>query len=45
MLLQYPQIVDVHFWAQFPGESIESGSRRIECLANQVLPKVRAALA
>jgi len=44
MLRQYPQIVDVHFWAQFPGESIESGSRRIECLATQVLPKVRAAL-
>ena len=44
MLKQYPQIVDVHFWAQFPGESVASGSRRIECLAKQVLPKVRAAL-
>ena len=43
-LKQYPQIVDVHFWAQFPGESVASGSRRIECLAKQVLPKVRAAL-
>ena len=45
VLKQYPQIVDVHFWAQFPGESIESGSRRIECLANRVLPRVRAELA
>ena len=44
MLKQYPQIVDVHFWAQFPGESVASGSRRIDCLAKQVLPKVRAAL-
>ncbi len=45
MLRQYPQIVDVHFWAQFPGESIESGSRRVECLATRVLPRVKAALA
>ncbi len=44
MLAQYPQIVDVHFWAQFPGEPIESGTRRIECLAKDVLPKVRATL-
>ena len=36
-----PEIVDVHFWAQFPGESIESGSARMEYLANQVLPEVR----
>ena len=45
MLKLFPQIVDVHFWAQFPGESIASGSRRIECLATRVLPKVRAAIA
>ena len=45
MLKQYPQIVDVHFWAQFPGESIASGSRRIETLANRVLPAIRAAIA
>jgi hypothetical protein len=45
MLKQYPQVRDVHFWAQFPGESIASGSRRIELLANKVLPRVRAALA
>lgn len=44
MLTAYPQIKDVHFWAQFPGESVESGSARIEYMANHVLPKVRAAL-
>jgi alkanesulfonate monooxygenase SsuD/methylene tetrahydromethanopterin reductase-like flavin-dependent oxidoreductase (luciferase family) len=41
LLKQYPQIQDIHFWAQFPGESIEHGSRRIEYLANHVLPAVR----
>lgn len=45
MLSDYPQIADVHFWAQFPGESIESGSKRIEYIATKVLPRVRAALA
>jgi alkanesulfonate monooxygenase SsuD/methylene tetrahydromethanopterin reductase-like flavin-dependent oxidoreductase (luciferase family) len=45
MLREYPQIVDVHFWAQFPGESVASGSRRIEYIANQVLPVVRKNLA
>ena len=44
MLTTYPEIIDVHFWAQFPGESIESGSRRMEYIAKQVLPRVRAAL-
>ncbi|MEM8564195.1 MAG: LLM class flavin-dependent oxidoreductase [Pseudomonadota bacterium] len=43
-LRAYPQIKDMHFWAQFPGEPIESGSRRIELLANKVLPRVREAL-
>ena len=43
LLRDYPQIIDVHFWAQFPGEPVESGSRRIEYLANEVLPIVRAA--
>ncbi len=41
MLRQYPQIEDVHFWAQFPGEPIESGSARMEYLAKEVLPRVR----
>jgi hypothetical protein len=44
MLKEYPEIVDVHFWAQFPGEPVESGSDRIEYIANHVLPRVRAAL-
>lgn len=41
MLNDFPQIQDVHFWAQFPGESIESGSRRMEYIARNVLPAVR----
>ena len=41
MLTTYPEIKDVHFWAQFPGESIESGSSRIEYMAKEVLPAVR----
>lgn len=41
LLMDNPEIVDMHFWAQFPGESIESGSSRIEYLANNVLPQVR----
>ena len=45
MLKEYPEIIDVHFWAQFPGESVESGSRRMEYIAQQVLPRVRKALA
>ena len=45
MLGEYPEIVDVHFWAQFPGEPVESGSRRIEYIAREVLPRVRARLA
>ncbi len=44
LLEKYPQIVDLHFWAQFPGETIESGSRRIEQLATRVLPQVRSKL-
>ena len=44
MLRDYPQIVDVHFWAQFPGEPVDSGSRRIEYMASHVLPRVREAL-
>ena len=45
LITDYPEIRDVHFWAQLPGEPIEQGSARIEYLATQVLPKVRAALA
>lgn len=45
MLTDYPQIIDVHFWAQFPGETVESGSKRMEYIAKNVLPKVRQAVA
>jgi alkanesulfonate monooxygenase SsuD/methylene tetrahydromethanopterin reductase-like flavin-dependent oxidoreductase (luciferase family) len=45
MLREYPEIVDVHFWAQFPGEPIESGSARMEYLARHVLPRVREQIA
>jgi alkanesulfonate monooxygenase SsuD/methylene tetrahydromethanopterin reductase-like flavin-dependent oxidoreductase (luciferase family) len=41
LIRERPQIRDVHFWAQLPGESVESGSRRIELLARVVLPEVR----
>ena len=44
LLREYPEIVDVHFWAQFPGEPIESGSARMEFVASKVLPRVRASL-
>ncbi len=39
-----PQIRDVHFWAQFPGESVAAGSARLQYVATEVLPRVRAAL-
>ena len=44
MLVQYPAIKDIHFWAQLPGEPIEQGNRRIEYIANKVLPAVRSNL-
>ena len=45
LLTAYPEIVDVHFWAQLPGEPIEQGSARVEYIAKEVLPAVRANLA
>ncbi len=45
LLDAYPQIIDVHFWAQLPGESIDSGNARIEYVAAQVLPRLREHLA
>lgn len=38
---KYPQIVDIHFWAQLPGEPVSAGDRRIECIAGKVLPQLR----
>lgn len=40
LLRERPQIKDVYFWAQLPGESVESGSRRMEYLMSQVAPRV-----
>lgn len=37
-------IEDFHYWAQFPGESVESGSARIQYLADHVIPEVTARL-
>ena len=41
LIEQYPQISDIHFWAQFPGESVESGDRRMAYIAEKVLPRLR----
>lgn len=43
LIKEWPQITDIHFWAQFPGEPLKSGTRRIETLAKKVLPAVREA--
>jgi alkanesulfonate monooxygenase SsuD/methylene tetrahydromethanopterin reductase-like flavin-dependent oxidoreductase (luciferase family) len=45
LLRRYPQVKDVHFWAKLPGEAVESGTRRLEYLAEKVIPEVRARLA
>jgi alkanesulfonate monooxygenase SsuD/methylene tetrahydromethanopterin reductase-like flavin-dependent oxidoreductase (luciferase family) len=37
---RYPQVRDFHFWAQFPGETVESGSARIQYIADNVIPEV-----
>lgn len=41
---RYPQIRDFHFWAQFPGEPVESGSARIQYIADAVIPEVTSQL-
>ena len=41
LLRDYPAIRDIHFWAQFPGESVESGNRRLRYIAEKVLPRLR----
>lgn len=45
LLRERPQIKDVHFWAQLPGEPVDSGSERIAFLADKVMPAVRQRLA
>lgn len=41
MIAACPQIEDIHFWAQLPGEPNEQGQRRIELIAREVLPRLR----
>jgi alkanesulfonate monooxygenase SsuD/methylene tetrahydromethanopterin reductase-like flavin-dependent oxidoreductase (luciferase family) len=41
LMKDYPNIRDIHFWAQFPGESVEAGDRRMRYIAEQVLPHLR----
>ena len=40
----YP-IQDFHYWTQFPGESVESGSERVQYIADKVIPQVTTRLA
>jgi alkanesulfonate monooxygenase SsuD/methylene tetrahydromethanopterin reductase-like flavin-dependent oxidoreductase (luciferase family) len=41
LMNDYPMIRDIHFWAQFPGESVESGTQRMRYIAENVLPRLR----
>ena len=41
---EHPQVRDFHYWAQLPGEPVESGSARIQYLADHVIPQVNARL-
>tara|TARA_R110002110_G_scaffold205066_1_gene416629 strand:- start:18760 stop:19761 length:1002 start_codon:yes stop_codon:yes gene_type:complete len=41
LMADYPLISDIHFWAQFPGEPLESGNRRMRYIAEKVLPRLR----
>jgi alkanesulfonate monooxygenase SsuD/methylene tetrahydromethanopterin reductase-like flavin-dependent oxidoreductase (luciferase family) len=41
---RHPQIEDIHFWAQLPGEPVDSGSVRVEVLATKVMPRLRQLL-
>ncbi|TDG15340.1 LLM class flavin-dependent oxidoreductase [Seongchinamella unica] len=40
LLANYPNIRDIHFWAQFPGESVASGDARLRYIADKVLPRL-----
>ncbi|MDO8860461.1 LLM class flavin-dependent oxidoreductase [Haliea sp. E1-2-M8] len=41
LVRDYPMISDIHFWAQFPGEPLESGNKRLRYIAEKVLPRLR----
>lgn len=43
LMEKYPQIEDIHFWAQLPGEPTSAGDRRIALMAEKVLPQLRRA--
>ena len=43
LMRAHPQIRDIYFWAQLPGESVESGTQRIEYFAREVAPKLATA--
>jgi len=45
LLRERPQIKDLYFWSQLPGEPIESGSKRMEYFMREVAPNVVAELA
>lgn len=45
LLRERPQVKDVHFWAQLPGEPVDSGSARLELMASKVIPAVKQRLA
>jgi len=40
LVTAYPQVRNLHYWAQFPGESVGSGSERIQYFADKVIPRV-----
>lgn len=42
LMERYPQIEDIHFWAQLPGEPMSSGDRRVDYIAEKVLPQFSA---
>lgn len=43
LMRAHPQIRDIYFWAQLPGEPVESGTRRIEYFAREVAPRLAQA--
>lgn len=44
LVRERPQIKDLYFWAQLPGEPVESGSARMQYFMDKVAPQVVAEL-
>jgi hypothetical protein len=40
LIEEYPQIADIQFYGQLPGESIDDGMRRMQYIADAVLPSL-----